>query len=135
MRNYLLRNTFFLVLLIGVLDFVATKLHLYWTVWWFDMLMHFIAGLCASMGFIYIWNKFIRRITWNKSKIIFVGLLGTLFIGVIWEFYEIYFGISFLYEGDNFWNDTLSDLFLDMLGGYLGALYAVRLLKKEQILI
>lgn len=117
------------------LNFLANKLSLYWTVFWFDSFMHFIAGVCAAMGSIYIWNKFINKITWKNKKIIFIGLLGTFLIGVLWEFYEIYFGISFLYEGDNFWNDTLTDLVMDMLGGLLGALYSSRLLKKEQILI
>jgi len=80
--------------------------------WWFDNLTHFLGGVMVASLFFSFFNN--RPANWIVV-ISFVAL-----IGLSWEFYE--------YLNDRFWltntmelNDTLSDLFFDLLGGGLAA--------------
>ncbi len=62
-------------------------------------------------------------------KIIFTGFLGALFIGILWEFYELYFEITSISDGISYLTDTSSDILMDISGGILGGLYSLRFFK------
>lgn len=135
MKNTLFKHTFILFCTIGVLDFMANRLYFYWTIWWFDMMMHFLAGVCVAMIAVLLWNKFIKELYWKRNKIIFVGFIGVLFVGVLWEVYEVYFNLSIPEEGWVFWRDTMSDLVIDIFGGFLGSIYSYKILSKSRDII
>lgn len=128
----LFKHTFTLFLIIGTLDFIAQKFYFYWTIWWYDMLLHFISGACVAMIALVLLNAFFRPVTLSKNKAMILSLIAVFIVGSIWEVYEWYFNISTLTEGANYYTDTSSDLILDMSGGLLGFLYGYKLLKKDQ---
>lgn len=121
--------TFILLVIIGVLNIIAHKLYLYWTVWWYDMLMHFSAGFAVGMAGILIWQLYFDR-NISIKKTVFVSIFFSLVVGIAWEFFEIGAEITSFAQGMEYITDTSSDIVLDLSGGILGSLYAHRLLSK-----
>jgi hypothetical protein len=124
---------------LGFLQWLAVKNNLYWTVNEFDSLMHFLGGAMVGMGFIYffyssgLFRPEPSSITlWGFLRIAF---LGTVFIAVAWEIYELLSGTALAGE-NNYFKDTTLDFVMDGLGGFTACLYAfyreVSLEKEEQ---
>jgi hypothetical protein len=128
-KKPLFKQTFLLLFLLGVADFVANSLYLYWTVWWFDIIMHFSAGVCVGMASILVWQYFLDgNISFKKSLVL--ALFFSLLVGLLWEFFEVYFGIALVSDGVPYITDTISDMILDVCGGLLGGIYAHRAIFK-----
>jgi len=92
---------------------------LYFTVPSYDIFMHILGGigigLAVSAGIKLHGNKVIHK----KWFIV----IGVLIVGLVWEFFEIYFDIT----GFPLWStphiiDTVKDLIDDMIGGGIVAL-------------
>lgn len=116
--------------LIYFLNYIALKFHWYYSIVWFDMLMHFLGGVWVA--FILLWVFPIKIL----SKSYFLKLiLGILFVGVSWEVFEIMF--NNIIAGNPFdIIDTMSDLFFDMLGGILASFYFYkRIILKDKIAV
>jgi len=116
-RAQLFKGLAYLIFAISVLHFLAQKFHWYFSLWWFDMPMHFLGGLWLGLFFIY-WFSFKE-----PSFRYIMGLLSFVFIiGMFWEFFELYF---INYVGQNSFSllDTISDLFFDLSGGLCAMLY------------
>lgn len=127
----LFKHTFFLLVVIGVLNLVGTELYLYWTVWWYDMIMHFLAGLSVALATVLLWGR-IFNVRMHFWKTIAFAVFGSIIIGFLWEAYELYFGITSFSEGMVYVADTASDVILDICGGFFGGLYAFELLKLDK---
>jgi hypothetical protein len=128
--NRLFKQTFFLLIVIGILNWIGTELYLYWTVWWYDMLLHFLSGFSVGLAAVWLWGK-LFSVQMHFWKTIVFALFGSLIIGVLWEAYELYFGITLFSDGISYVTDTLSDLTLDICGGFFSGLYAFRLLNSN----
>lgn len=125
----LFKRTFALLFAIGVANLVANKLHLYWTSWWADVVMHFSAGFCVAMASVLVWHYLLdRNISLVKS--VFISFLFVLMVGLAWEVFETYFQIENLSDGYLYVEDTVLDLILDICGGILGSIYAYKVLNK-----
>ena len=129
-KTLLFKQTFVLLIVIGVLDFFANKLYFYWTIWWFDMLMHFISGFCIGMVGVLIWQYcFDKDLSLKKSMLL--SILFSFSVGILWEVFELRFEITSISEGIVYYSDTISDLVLDVGGGILGSFYGHHLLLKK----
>ncbi len=116
-----------LIFLIFVLNALAGKFYWYYSIWYFDMIMHFLGGLC--LGLVFVW------LFWGKefsSKLIFKIILGVFLISVLWEIFEVIF--NNLLAGDSFnFLDTISDIFCDLAGGVFAFFYFLkRIMLKEK---
>lgn len=129
LKRPLFKQTFFLLFIIGVADFFANTLYLYWTVWWFDMVMHFISGVCVAMAGVLIWQYFFDKNISFKNAMV-VALVSVLIVGLMWEVFETYFEITSVSDGLSYFTDTTSDLLLDLCGGILGSIYAHKIVNK-----
>lgn len=97
---------------------------------WSDILMHFIGGVFVAAIFL---NFFQNE---NKPALLLFTVSFAVLIGVLWEFYEYlaeyYFsrlsGFSVLGMA---LDDTLSDLFFDLLGGLTAGIIRLRPLWKR----
>ncbi len=130
-RTRLFKNTFALLVLVGVLDLMGIYLYLYWTVWWFDMVTHFLAGSVVGLATLLVWQKFSITTDEKVSKIIWSAVIGGLLVGLLWEEFELYFDLTSFSDGMAYVTDTVSDLILDTLGAFLGALYGMKIWKKN----
>ncbi|MDA8596829.1 hypothetical protein N9L26_00650 [Candidatus Pacebacteria bacterium] len=112
-----LPTIFFLVAgsVLAVVHIIAIELVLYWKYWWFDLVMHFLAG--AVLALLVFTLKDLRPSIperWLKLA----PVLGFVLVGgLVWEVYEL--GIGIPIEND-FWLDTSIDIVMDLLGGLTG---------------
>ncbi len=131
-RTKLFKRTFLLLFIVGSLAVTADILHLYWTTWWLDSVIHFMAGTTVGMAGVVFWNYNFKIIP-TVRKSIYIGILSVLIVGILWELYELYFGIETILEGKQYYVDTISDLLQDICGGIFGALYSHRVLVKNNV--
>lgn len=129
-NNKIFRQTFWILFVIGVLNLAATYLYLYWTSWWFDLLMHFLGGFWVSMVVLSFWNLFNK----NSYKIIgfYKVFIWVLVVSILWEIFEVWIGASLVSDGTVFIVDTIYDLVMDILGGMSGYLYGKSILRSSK---
>lgn len=128
-RTRLFKNTFILLVLVAMLDLVGIYLYLYWTVWWFDMVTHFLAGGVVGLATLLAWQKFSIIKDEKMSKIIWSAIIAGLIVGLLWEGFELYFDLTSFSDGVVYVTDTVSDLILDTVGAFLGVLYGMKINK------
>lgn len=116
-KKKLLKHLVLLMFFIFIANNVVWELHWYSSIWWFDMVMHFLGGLWVGLFFLYIF--YAEDQLFKKFLTVF---LCVLLIGVLWEFFEFF---TFNYIGKDPFNalDTVSDIFFDLAGGTFALFY------------
>jgi len=121
MKIILKKEIFGIGILVLILHMIALKLFLYWTVGWYDIVVHFLGGFLIGL----IMISFIRRVH-NSEKILDVGLLfssvilAVLVIGLGWELWELFIGFTDIIQDKA---DTIMDLVMDLIGGTSAIFY------------
>ncbi|MEK7140847.1 MAG: hypothetical protein AAB815_03620 [Patescibacteria group bacterium] len=110
-RKKLLLRLAYLILFIFIINSLAMKFYWYFTIWYFDMPMHFLGGFW--LGLLLIWFFRIDKVS---PRLIFKISLGVLLIGVSWEVFE-FWANNFIGQIPFSIPDTLSDIFFDLAGG------------------
>ncbi|KKT14601.1 MAG: hypothetical protein UW76_C0016G0021 [Parcubacteria group bacterium GW2011_GWF2_44_8b] len=122
MKKYpLLYIAFVLVILLAVVHFVADALYLYWALWWFDNLSHFLAGF--SLGFFSLHIFYESGLFGNKlslSKAVFISFIFVMILGGVWEIFEYINGLT--QSTEKYSLDVIHDLLSDALGAILALL-------------
>jgi len=99
----------------------------------YDTFTHFISSfLIAFIAFviIFILDEYWDGIKMDKYAMAFVVVITTIAMGVIWEFNEWITDLVFgTYEQWGY-NDTIKDLFIDMLAGIAMAIIGVSMIKR-----
>ncbi len=110
-RHRLLALLASLMFFIFIADYLARIFYWYYSISYFDMPMHFLGGLWVGFFFIYVLS--------TKTQPSFLKIiLWVLLIGLAWELFE--FVVKNNIGGAPFDTlDTLSDLFLDVVGGLI----------------
>lgn len=118
---------FIVILVIGILQTIATQFYLYWLFSWFDILMHFLGGFW--FGFVAVWFVYFSGYTKtprfvSRSSVIIVALVSALGVGLAWEVFEYFTGLTFTV--DKYIADTILDIIMDTIGGLVAALFLYR---------
>lgn len=113
---------------VGALNLVGVKLYLYWTVIWFDMIMHFLGGLFVALFFFSILSLLKSRLEYTEKLVL--GVIFTILVGLVWEYYELIIQVASL-DDAAYWGDTGMDIVMDTLGALVGVLFVHRLEKKN----
>ncbi len=116
MKQHLLIFILALSALLLTLHVVALKFNLYYSVSWADSVTHTLGGMIIAAILFY----FIQGNT-STGKI----LLFTLFVGVLWEVFELKSGQTVLRD-TLYPVDTAGDLFFDVFGAYIFTLLRIR---------
>jgi len=122
--------TIFTTLTLLILQILASIFSWYEKFAFFDVIMHFLGGLWATSFITYIASRYQGFYFLREKNIInFVNMVAlVLFLGVLWEFFEFgleYFsGHLFTLSQRDYYTDTLSDIFFDMVGAIFGTLFA-----------
>ncbi len=121
-KKPLMKEIFWLSALVAIMHYAALKFFFYWTISWFDIVMHlmggFVIGLIVISILINIPNLNLR----NNSKLALVLVLSfVMIIGLGWELWELFMEFSSILEDKV---DTIIDLIMDFIGGYFAFLYA-----------
>jgi len=124
------KEFFCLSVLIAVLHYAALHLFLYWTVGWFDILMHFLGGFLVAIFTIFILYSYGNFEELKKHKIFLFSLIigATLVVGLTWELWEIFVGFTNTLKD---LNDTIIDVIMDTIGGLSAIYYSRKTLWKE----
>lgn len=114
-RNTYLFLSLGIFLLLFAIHFFATKTGLYWITGWFDSVSHIIGGFGIFFVLAYVFSLA------SKNPSLVVVIVSTLVIGIIWELFELKYGITSI-SSSKYILDTSSDLIFDIIGGVLGFL-------------
>ncbi len=113
---------FLLIVILSIsvlsLHFIALNFFLYWHIWWFDLLVHFLAGALASTSFIWFFRDRVRKIF---PTTLFVSSIFTLAVGIVWETFEYVAGLTF--SSSSYALDTSLDILLTFIGGLVVSVY------------
>jgi len=117
----------FLIFLIAILHFLATSFYWYWSIWWFDIPMHFLGGawVAGVSLWLYFLSDYFKKNPVNKKKIFLIAILTAGLIGFLWEVFEFSLSQLVVFNSLNSWMDTFSDFIMDILGAVGAALYFI----------
>jgi asparagine N-glycosylation enzyme membrane subunit Stt3 len=121
----LFKTSLWLVAIIFILNSLAMKFYWYFTIWWFDMPMHFLGGVFIGFVSIAAYVKYFAKEKPSAARIAWTVFFSVLIIGVLWEIFES--GVNFLtVSQQNPILDTWSDIAYDIAGGLFAAFYYLR---------
>lgn len=111
----------FFAFVVAALHAAAYEYYFYWSMWWYDIMMHGLGGLL--IGLIAAWAiTFPLREKLKVSRFFFiVGV--TLFVGILWEVFEYTVGTYANYNSFNSYVfDTMTDIGMDTAGAFVATL-------------
>ena len=132
LKQKLFIEQFIILIIIAILHHLALQFYLYWTLEWFDILMHFLGGMWVAL--IIMWFFFFSGFVYKnvtsvrKIKIFLIAIASVLVVGVLWEVWEVWADLVFMDE-TGYFLDTSLDLVMDTLGGITAFIYAKKYLK------
>jgi hypothetical protein len=104
------------IAIIAFLHEGAIYFRLYFQVWWFDVLLHFLGGAWIALASLWIYG--FSGIAKSPRKDFFstfaVALLAVFSVGILWELFEVAIGAP-LAANPSY--DVVKDLIMDALGG------------------
>ena len=127
LKQKLFVEQFILVAIIALLHFFALKFYLYWSIWWFDIVVHFLGGVWV--GLIIMWFFFFSGFIYKNvnlvknSKIFFITIVSVIVVGVLWEIWEVWADLISI-DDIGYFLDTPLDIVMDTLGGTTAFVYA-----------
>jgi hypothetical protein len=119
-RKKLFSRTATLIILSFILTFVANKFYWYYSIWYFYIFMHFLAGIWVALFLFYLVSfkkKYFRNV--------FLIILGVLMVGIFWEIFEFVVNETIAQNPFNLL-DTISDIFCDLAGASLASIYFLK---------
>lgn len=119
-RKILLKRAVYLILLIFLLNSMANWFYWYSTIWYFDMIMHFLGGFWLGLSFFLFFGS-----PELSLKLVGKVVVWVLVIGIGWELFELLFYNQIAQNPFNM-ADTFSDIFFDLAGGLSATLYFLR---------
>lgn len=128
----ILNRTLIFLVITAVVDFISLKFYLYWTIPWIDIIPHFFGGLTVGLASIWLFSHESDLSKWSNRRRLLTALTGAVAVGVIWEIFELHFGITSLSDGIHYVTDTASDLTMDFVGGIIGFFIVRNLLEKYE---
>lgn len=124
-RREFLTIIFLLSVFLLFLHLFALRFSLYWSIPSLDMIVHFVGGFTIVL--------LVLSLFFYNQKSIFslttLSLVISLLFSLGWELFENKIGFTF--SSDNFASDTASDILLGVLGGFMAALFAKMISRKE----
>jgi hypothetical protein len=109
-QKALIRRVAILIVLIFIANTLAMKFYWYYSIWWFDMPMHFFGGFWLSWTAVWLLLKL--KLKPGLIKV----MIWVLMIGAGWEIFEILAHNVPLGEPINYL-DIFSDICFDLAGG------------------
>jgi hypothetical protein len=124
LKKPLFLEMFVLLLVVGVLNYLASIYHLYWSTNEFDSGVHFLGGAALSAFFLwlYFFSGFFNPKNRSLPMFLMVAIVGSMFVAVAWEAYELILGEAVIQKAAYPYDTTL-DFIMDTLGMIAVALY------------
>ncbi len=118
----------FLLYIVAALQMLALYFFWYWSYWWYDIMMHFLAGLWVGGMVLWVYffsgsTKISRPI--RKSHAYLMAISITFLIGLSWELFEFSLDTFIIFQQNDLM-DTMGDLGMDILGALSATFYVAR---------
>ena len=111
-----------LATMVLLLHLVAYEYYFYWTIWWYDIVMHGLGGIVIAAFALWLW-----RYGLNSEKpvpsMFALTFLSTLAVGIAWEIFEYIAGSHATQPFDSYILDTILDIMMDIAGGMIAYLF------------
>ena len=126
-KNGVLYAALVFSLILTILNWLALQFDFYWYYWWYDILMHFLAGFVGGLAT--YWVLFNSKIfgngeTLRKSTRVLMVFVCVMIAGFLWEWMEYFYGLTNSHEGYPI--DPALDLVLDGAGAIVATLIGFR---------
>ena len=121
----LLKEIFVLATVVALLHYMALSLYLYWTVSWFDILMHLLGGVLIGLiaAFVSYTSGYFHFPREHQGAVFAMIIGAVLVVGMAWELWELFLGWTDVLADQR---DTMIDIAMDTLGGMIAYQYAQR---------
>jgi len=131
LKKPLFWEMFILLAVVGILNYIAVIYHLYWSVYEFDSILHFLGGatLAAFFLWFYFFSGFFNPQDRSLKNFLMIAIIGMLFVAVSWEIFELFLGEDVLQKAE-YPYDTMMDFIMDFLGAITITFYSF--LKEEK---
>ena len=123
-RKRLVKHLVFLMFFIFIVNLSAQQFHWYFSVWYFDMFMHFLGGFWVGLVFLWFFSRESTSLE-PFLQLIFKVIFAVLMVGILWEIFEISIDKIIIQNPFNAL-DTFSDIFFDLTGGLVAVLYFLK---------
>jgi hypothetical protein len=137
-RKKLLKHLVVLMFFIFITDLLARHFYWYFSIWYFDMIMHFLSGLWVGLFFLWFFHRQdlsegadLGLERGSAIALIVKTLLFVIMIGGSWEVFEFFVNNHIGREAFNA-RDTISDIFFDLAGGAIAVLYFLRMIMSRK---
>jgi hypothetical protein len=119
--------SFLILIILAGLHLSGSYYSWYWQFFWFDSVVHIVAGLWSALLILWLASVFgqINSLVEYKTKTFLIAFISALLIGVIWELVENYYQVTYI-SMDGYYFDTAMDILNGGLGGILAYLYFIR---------
>jgi hypothetical protein len=119
-RKKLFNTLAILIVAIFLINALANKFYWYSSIWYFDMIMHFLGGLWVGILAFYFFSP--QTISF---RLILKILMMVFMVGVGWEIFEVLVDkVVFLNSFSII--DTVSDIIFDIIGGIAAIFYYMK---------
>jgi len=128
----LFKEIVILAVVVAFLHKMALSFHLYWSVWWFDILLHFLGGVTIGVIalFVFFTSGYIKYPSRHQIVVLSIVLGSVFIVGLVWELWELFAGFSNVIEDCG---DTITDLVVDLIGAvtayFYGRSYTIKISK------
>lgn len=125
-----------LILCIAALHAAAFSFYLYWSLWWYDLLLHYLGGAFAALIFVWVryYSGYFRLEKPTMLRLCVMAIAGALLVGAGWELFERLLNVHIWWSGpEGYVLDTMMDIVMDTLGGITAAFVLMRLSRASTI--
>jgi uncharacterized membrane protein YoaK (UPF0700 family) len=124
-----LKKIALVIFCIFFLNFLGGKFYWYYSIWYFDIIMHTLGGFWIALLIFFL---FFRKKEFIFSfKNIIIVLLLVFVVGILWEFFEILVNETIAQNPFNLL-DTVSDIFCDLSGALISFFFYKNIFRKKE---
>ena len=107
---------------LALIHIISLELFLYWRFFWLDVPIHALGGAVAALGVFALYDLGFPA---SKRYLKLIPVLAfVLIVAFMWEIYELKIGIII---EDDYEIDTIIDLGMGLLGGFIGYIVGNRM--------
>jgi hypothetical protein len=121
MKSPLFLSAILTTIIVCTIELISFYFHLFYSIMWFDMIMHFSGGFLVALLALTIVTYYKQDLSYGQ--ILFWGIITAFLIGVLWEVYELYEGIT-VWGSFGYWGDNGMDVTMDTFGGLVAVWYS-----------
>lgn len=111
-----------LLFTIFVLHIAALYFFWYWSIWWYDLLIHFLGGIFIGGLALTLFKRSTAE-NGDFLSILFVTVSVVAFFGIVWELFELSVDSIIAFNDQNDRLDTITDLAVDITGGLIAPFF------------